>query len=133
VVSGDSIKVGVGEFQNLESTILRISKPGYTLLPGLIDSHIHALNGNILAIEQSLRFGVTTACDMHNEAIHIAKLKQVSNPSNAWEQDCGLTSECSLQWERNVGIRISSARVLEQSFIMAGLGLFINCTQTPKK
>ena len=54
-----------------------ISKAGYTLLPGLIDSHIHGLGGNVLSIEQSLRFGVTTVCDMHNEPEQIAKLKKV--------------------------------------------------------
>jgi cytosine/adenosine deaminase-related metal-dependent hydrolase len=71
-------EVGTGQYGST-STIPRISKPGHTLLPGLIDSHIHALNGNVLAIEQPLRFGVTTVCDMHNEAVHIAKLKKVSN------------------------------------------------------
>lgn len=33
------------------------SKPGHTLLPGLIDVHIHADGGNDVALPQSLRFG----------------------------------------------------------------------------
>ena len=41
------------------------SKPGHTILPGLIDVHIHADGANPIALPQSLRFGVTTACDMH--------------------------------------------------------------------
>lgn len=40
------------------------SKPGHTLLPGLIDSHIHANSANRTALPQALRFGVTTVCDM---------------------------------------------------------------------
>ena len=57
--------------------ILRISRPQHTLIPGLIDAHIHALAGNTDSVEQSLRFGVTTVCDMHNEVEDIMRLKQV--------------------------------------------------------
>jgi imidazolonepropionase-like amidohydrolase len=53
-----------------------ISKPGHTLLPGLIDAHIHADSGTPVALSQSLRFGVTTACDMGNEDYNIAKLRK---------------------------------------------------------
>lgn len=56
---------------------LRISRPQHTLIPGLIDAHIHALAGNTNSVEQSLRFGVTTVCDMHNEVEDIMRLKQV--------------------------------------------------------
>jgi len=45
----------------------KISKPGHTLLPGLIDVHIHANGGSGVALPQSLRCGVTTVCDMANE------------------------------------------------------------------
>ncbi|KAJ4176817.1 hypothetical protein NW767_015323 [Fusarium falciforme] len=63
--------------------ILRISRPQHTLIPGLIDAHIHALAGNTDSVEQSLRFGVTTVCDMHNEVEDIMRLKQlVGEPQN---------------------------------------------------
>lgn len=52
------------------------SKPGHTLLPGLIDCHIHADSGNPTALPQSLRFGVTTVCDMHNEYFNVVKLRK---------------------------------------------------------
>ena len=55
-----------------------ISKPGHTLLPGLIDAHIHGDKGNPLALEQSIRFGVTTVCDMHNEPQHVASLQKLA-------------------------------------------------------
>ncbi|KAK3654061.1 hypothetical protein LTR56_003497 [Elasticomyces elasticus] len=61
---------------NIEYNGTIISKPGHTLLPGLIDVHIHADSGNPVALPQSLRFGVTTACDMHNEVHNIEKLRK---------------------------------------------------------
>ena len=45
--------------------------------PGLIDSHIHA-GGSTLALEQALRFGVTSVLDMHNEPHHVANLKEIA-------------------------------------------------------
>jgi dihydroorotase-like cyclic amidohydrolase len=60
-----------------------ISKPGHTLIPGLIDAHVHGLEGNIHCLEQSLRFGVTTVCDMHNDKRSLAKLTELArNPEN---------------------------------------------------
>ena len=55
-----------------------ITAANSTLIPGLIDAHIHADKGQILATEQSLRFGVTTVLDMHNESWNVAKLKRTS-------------------------------------------------------
>lgn len=61
-----------------------ISKPGHTVFPGLIDCHVHCDSGNPSALPQSLRFGVTTVCDMHNEYPNIEKLrKQIAE-----EGDC---------------------------------------------
>lgn len=54
----------------------KISQPGHTLLPGLIDVHIHANGANEFALPQSLRCGVTTVCDMHNEWPNILKLRK---------------------------------------------------------
>ena len=47
------------------SEIPRISKPGCTLLPGLIDAHCHPYREARLS-EQAFRFGITTLMDMHN-------------------------------------------------------------------
>lgn len=59
-----------------------VSGSGSTLIPGLIDAHIHADKGRVLALEQSLRFGVTTVLDMHNEPPNVAKLKKVARERN---------------------------------------------------
>ena len=52
------------------------SKPGHTVLPGLIDVHVHCDGANDVALPQSLRFGVTTVCDMHNEWDNIQTLRK---------------------------------------------------------
>lgn len=81
VVQNDVITdFGHGKFLKSigEGTVV-LSHPGDTLIPGLIDAHIHALSGNVDSIEQSLRFGVTTVCDMHNDPRDNKKLKQVSS------------------------------------------------------
>jgi len=60
------------------------SKPGHTLLPGLIDCHIHADRADPEALPQALRFGVTTVCEMHNELENVQKLKkQTLEPDTA--------------------------------------------------
>jgi imidazolonepropionase-like amidohydrolase len=56
-----------------------ISRSGHTLLPGLIDAHIHASGGDIvLPLEQSWRFGVNTVMGMHNEPDVVASLKKLA-------------------------------------------------------
>jgi len=55
-----------------------LDKQGTTLIPGLIDAHIHANDGNVASLVQSLRFGVTTVCDTHNEHVNVRKLTEVS-------------------------------------------------------
>lgn len=75
--NGCIVEIGKGQFQDGAHDAAIISRPGDTLIPGLIDSHIHALGGNVHSIEQSLRFGVTTVCDMHNDPRDNEKLRKV--------------------------------------------------------
>lgn len=75
----------IGDISDIpDESIKSFSKPGHTLLPGLIDCHIHADRANPHALVQSLRFGVTTVCDMHNEMHNVEKLrKQTLEPDTA--------------------------------------------------
>ncbi|KAG5981795.1 hypothetical protein E4U43_006555 [Claviceps pusilla] len=57
------------------STIL-INEPGHTLMPGFIDGHVHVYEA--AALRQSLQFGVTTVCDMHNEPLLMSKMRRVA-------------------------------------------------------
>lgn len=78
---GQILEVGDGFYQGDKAGVHLMSCPGATLIPGLIDSHIHALGGNVQSIEQSLRFGVTTVCDMHNDPQDNDKLREVRHSS----------------------------------------------------
>jgi dihydroorotase-like cyclic amidohydrolase len=55
-----------------------ISKPNHTLLPGLIDAHVHLHDEGPQSMAQGLRFGVTTMMDMANDAAVIAELRAVA-------------------------------------------------------
>ena len=50
-----------------------VDAAGWTLLPGLIDSHVHLVPG---ALEQSLTFGVTTVLDMFSKPELVARAKE---------------------------------------------------------
>lgn len=76
VTDGKIAKLGSGKAAVPPGTPT-YSKPGCTVVPGLIDAHVHALGGNIHSIEQSIRFGVTTILDMHNEAENNVRLRKV--------------------------------------------------------
>ena len=54
----------VGQALELPGNLLRIDGRGRTLMPGLIDSHVHAFG---TALHDALRFGVTSVLDQGNE------------------------------------------------------------------
>jgi len=78
VVVRDGGNEGLGIGRESASDLPIISKAGFTILPGQIDSHAHGLGENTVCTEQPIRFGVTTVCDMHNEPKHIKSLKALS-------------------------------------------------------
>lgn len=82
-----------------KGSIKTYSKPGHTLLPGLIDCHIHADHAKPVALLQSLRFGVTTVCDMHNELPNVQKLKkQTLEPDTASYKTAGQSATIENGW-----------------------------------
>ncbi|KAL1792648.1 hypothetical protein ACET3X_009155 [Alternaria dauci] len=75
------------------------SKPGHTVLPGLIDCHIHADRADPEALPQALRFGVTTVCDMHNELENVQQLKkQTMEPDTASYKTAGQAATIENGW-----------------------------------
>ncbi|KAF2799781.1 hypothetical protein K505DRAFT_370731 [Melanomma pulvis-pyrius CBS 109.77] len=98
-IEDGKIKI-VGPLSNIPSASVKTySKPGHTLLPGLIDCHIHADKANPVALLQSLRFGVTTVCEMHNELVHIKKLKkQTLEPDTASYKTAGQSATIENGW-----------------------------------
>jgi imidazolonepropionase-like amidohydrolase len=80
-------------------SIKTYSKPGHTILPGLIDCHIHADMADPQALPQSLRFGVTTVCEMHNELENVLKLKkQTLEPDTASYKTAGQAATIENGW-----------------------------------
>ena len=56
-----------------------INGSGRTLLPGLIDAHVHLPNHAEEACRQALRLGVTTQLDMFNCGERLARLKKMES------------------------------------------------------
>lgn len=80
-------------------TITTYSKPGHTVLPGLIDCHIHADRADPVALPQALRFGVTTVCEMGNELENVLKLKQQTlEPDTASYKTAGQAATIENGW-----------------------------------
>ncbi|KIN07156.1 hypothetical protein OIDMADRAFT_150433 [Oidiodendron maius Zn] len=73
----------IKEIGTVESSVtltadITIDASGHTILPGLIDAHVHIHEGSI-ELAQALKFGVTTVLDLFNEPENIAKLKRESS------------------------------------------------------
>ncbi|KAI1771025.1 hypothetical protein F4818DRAFT_454915 [Hypoxylon cercidicola] len=65
-----------GRLKTPDFSTVVISKPGHTLIPGIIDGHIHAeIDDEYTALTQSLKFGITTVCDMHQEVENVGRLR----------------------------------------------------------
>lgn len=99
----DSGKIAsIGDVTNIpspSSSTKTYSKPNHTLLPGLIDCHIHADKANPTALPQALRFGVTTVCEMHNELANVLKLrKQTLEPDTASYKTAGQAATIENGW-----------------------------------
>ncbi|KAI1455109.1 hypothetical protein F4805DRAFT_289939 [Annulohypoxylon moriforme] len=69
-------QVSKGTLNAPDASTVIISKPGHTLIPGIIDGHIHAhVDEENTVLGQALKFGVTTVCDMHQEVENLAELR----------------------------------------------------------
>lgn len=60
---------------------ISVSGVGCTLVPGLIDAHVHSFD-EVETLSQALRFGVTTVLDMQSEPDFVAKMQQVAAQRN---------------------------------------------------
>jgi imidazolonepropionase-like amidohydrolase len=94
VVVRDGRIASVGRLRRIPAGIPVIDGRRRTLIPGLIDSHVHVFPG---AQEDALRFGVTTELDMFDVSREFAKWKAQRNslaPTNSadtWAAGIGVT------------------------------------------
>ena len=68
-------KVDANLSVNNEHDLPVLSRPGHTLVPGLIEAHCHPYD-NVQLPEQCFRFGITTVMDMHNVHENAVQQKQ---------------------------------------------------------
>ncbi len=73
VMVRDGIVAALGPEISIDEGLTVINGAGRTLMPGLIDSHVHAWGD---AQRDAMRFGVTTAVDMHGDPSRLASLKR---------------------------------------------------------
>ena len=77
VENGKIVKVG-NKSMKLEAATATINGAGLTLLPGLIDSHVHVGNPVRDALRSALTFGVTTELDMFNTPDRLQQMKAIA-------------------------------------------------------
>jgi imidazolonepropionase-like amidohydrolase len=82
VVAGGVIRA-VGDEAAVAKDVHAIDGTGLTLVPGLIDAHVHVRN--VGELRQALRFGVTTVLDMATVAVtpqQMTELRAIANASS---------------------------------------------------
>ncbi len=77
VDSGRIAAIGGPEVDARSPGVEVIDGRGRTLLPGLIDSHVHVAQDVTGALRQALVFGVTTELDMFNGGARFERMKEV--------------------------------------------------------
>lgn len=104
VVNGKIHQVSDTQLQPLDSSTTTVSKPGHTLLPGFVDAHVHIHADIPWALEQAIRFGVTTVCDMHNDIENVIQCrKQAAESKDAADfKTCSLAATIDNGWPAQV-------------------------------
>jgi imidazolonepropionase-like amidohydrolase len=80
ILLGDGLikEIGETDASPLPAADIIVDAAGHTIVPGLIDAHVH-IHGGADELAQALNFGVTTVLDLFNEPAHIAELKAESS------------------------------------------------------
>lgn len=102
VHDGRIISVGPGDTTAAAADATAIDGAGKTLLPGLIDSHVHVFPG---AQADALRFGVTTELDMFD-------LQRDFKMWKAQRESLAKTNEADT-WAAGLGVTVSGGAPLE--------------------
>jgi hypothetical protein len=66
---------------SLPSGCTIVEGSGCTVIPGLIDAHVHAYR-DLPFLEKAIQYGVTTVLDMHNEPHWFKELKDIADERN---------------------------------------------------
>ncbi|KAK8017823.1 hypothetical protein PG993_014149 [Apiospora rasikravindrae] len=96
---------------DLRGDLTEISGAGCTLLPGLIDGHVHVYNQARECLGQSLAYGVTTVIDLHNEAPWAEEAKRLARERNDVADILSSFNSATIPrgWPRNVFLSLDSS------------------------
>lgn len=96
VIAQGGLIRSVGASVNIPGDAEVVDGEGYTLLPGLIDAHVHTAVEGAGALRKALLFGVTTVLDMfHPVPAELAKLRQFAMAEPAQAADIRSAGICA--------------------------------------
>lgn len=81
VESGRISRVSLEESLSAPEGCTIVDATGCTLLPGLIDAHMHVYR-DVGLLETAIKYGVTTVLDMHNEPDWFKEIHKVTSQRN---------------------------------------------------
>jgi cytosine/adenosine deaminase-related metal-dependent hydrolase len=81
-IEGDVV-TAVGEKDRMRAGTEEIEGTGQTLLPGLIDSYIHAWGSLERVLQKALLFGVTTELEMQCDGDGLAPVNKLRAPDHS--------------------------------------------------
>jgi len=130
VVSGGRISriVPTVSGQALPRAAREIDAPGRTLLPGLIDAHVHVTDW---ALPLFLRYGVTTVRDLHNDPRYILPLARDDGPERPSIVAAGaLLDGPGSPWPNAIEVAsLGDARAAVRRQVEAGVGVIAVSTR----
>lgn len=81
IESGRITQISLREPLSPESPCKVVDASGCTLLPGLIDAHMHVFQ-DVQLLEIAMRYGVTTVLDLHNEPGWFKEINAITRKRN---------------------------------------------------
>ena len=81
IENGHIAQISESQPSSLPPETITINGSGKTLIPGLIDAHVHAFREE-LSLKRAIKYGVTTVLDMHNEPTWFRYLKDIADERN---------------------------------------------------
>lgn len=85
VENGIIVEHGRSPLNNISTAIVQVDGKGCTLLPGLIDGHVHVFRDE-QEIKRCIRTGVTTVLDMNNDPTDAIFMKSESRTREDWPE-----------------------------------------------
>lgn len=99
VESGRISRISVQEKPPTPKDCTVVDATGCTLLPGLIDAHVHVYE-DVGLLQTAMQYGVTTVLDMHNEPEWFRNISKVTKERNdiADVKSCGFGATIKDGW-----------------------------------